>query len=123
MKREQCGHEQGVSSLHNAVFAHHLLTESLHAAVSTIVDTRETLKVLLVTDIGRDLDDALALLALLPAHRSGECQLVGVVACGGHSKARAAIARGASPVAQLRSPPFPHCVSSVALPFHTASAP
>lgn len=74
-RHSQCGHEQGVSSLHNAVFTHHLLTESLHAAMCTIVDTRETLKVLLVTDIGRDLDDALALLALLPYCRAGDCQV------------------------------------------------
>lgn len=74
-RHSQCGHEPGVSSLHDAVLAHHLLTESLHAAVCTIVDTRETLKVLLVTDIGRDLDDALALLALLPYCRAGDCQV------------------------------------------------
>lgn len=49
---------------------------------------------LLITDIGRDMDDALALQTLAPHVHAGEAELVGVVTSGGNSKLKAGVARG-----------------------------
>eukprot|EP00959_Pyramimonas_sp_CCMP1952_P266229 5566000-Pyramimonas_sp.AAC.1 len=53
-----------------------------------------TMKIILITDIGRDIDDTLCLLALQPYLSDGRAELVGVVGSGGNSELRAAVARG-----------------------------
>lgn len=49
--------------------------------------------VLMLTDIGRDIDDTVALIALANYQREGLLRLVGVVATGGVGKHRAVLAR------------------------------
>jgi hypothetical protein len=51
-------------------------------------------KILVITDIGRDIDDMLALCLLKGYEDMGKCQLVGVVATGGNGRKRGAITRG-----------------------------
>lgn len=48
----------------------------------------------LVTDVGRDIDDTLALLALLGAQRQRRIRLVGIATSGGLTRTRACVARG-----------------------------
>lgn len=50
--------------------------------------------VLVLTDIGRDIDDTLAMLALNGLRRSDKICIVGVVTCGGAAATRARVARG-----------------------------
>eukprot|EP00242_Pyramimonas_sp_CCMP2087_P004435 CAMPEP_0198204850 /NCGR_PEP_ID=MMETSP1445-20131203/8333_1 /TAXON_ID=36898 /ORGANISM="Pyramimonas sp., Strain CCMP2087" /LENGTH=361 /DNA_ID=CAMNT_0043876927 /DNA_START=311 /DNA_END=1396 /DNA_ORIENTATION=- len=51
-------------------------------------------RILVITDIGRDMDDTLCFLSLLHYISLGQAELVGVVAAGGTSNQRAAVARG-----------------------------
>jgi hypothetical protein len=51
-------------------------------------------KILVITDIGRDIDDMLALCLLKGYESIGRCNLVGIVATGGVGRTRAALARG-----------------------------
>jgi hypothetical protein len=59
-----------------------------HSSPFTQDNTSHRTPVLLITDLGRDIDDTCALLALCA---SPELELVGVVTCGGNSEARAKV--------------------------------
>ena len=50
-------------------------------------------RLLLITDIGDDIDDLLALLTAMALHHLGVVRLVAVVTCGGHTLLRAATVR------------------------------
>ena len=49
---------------------------------------------LMLTDIGRDIDDTLALLALIGYHASHRLKIVGIIATGGANLSRACIVSG-----------------------------
>ncbi len=59
-----------------------------HSSTFTQDNPSHRTPVLLITDLGRDIDDTCALLALCS---SPELELVGVVTCGGNSEARAKV--------------------------------
>ena len=61
---------------------------------SGILPTRQRRQVLLITDIGRDTDDVLALHVLSRFLEAGQTRLAGVVTSGCDSDKKAGIARG-----------------------------
>lgn len=63
----------------------------LHAAGSAT--GTPAIKVVLVTDIGRDIDDTIALMVCLSLHKRRKIQLCGIVGTGGAGFARACICR------------------------------
>lgn len=67
-------------------------------------------KLLLDTDIGSDIDDALCLAYLLAQPR---CQLLGITTVGGQPAARAAIASALCQAAGVRLPIYPGAASSL----------
>ena len=50
-------------------------------------------KVLIITDIGSDVDDVLCLLALSEMQNMGQVSVIGIVTTGGNTQTRAMIAR------------------------------
>jgi inosine-uridine nucleoside N-ribohydrolase len=63
-------------------------------SMAAFLRVKKPVPVLFITDIGRDIDDTLALLALVAYQREGLTDLVGVVATGGLGKERARLTRG-----------------------------
>ena len=78
-------------------------------------DTREP--VLIITDIGRDIDDTIALMVA-----SQTCHIVGVVTCGGAGQKRAASAAHFLKYAGLDVSKVPICIGDTDAEYSDTSA-